>query len=66
MFSSVLFKRIEEDYELRNRLSEKIEQNNVLATVDFKEKLVKGLDALVLEEWVKQEEKNVVLQVYAK
>ncbi|MBX5327234.1 MAG: hypothetical protein ACQXXH_01810 [Candidatus Bathyarchaeia archaeon] len=66
MFSSVLFKRIEEDYELRNHLSEKIEQNNVLVTVDFKEKLVKGLDALVLEEWVKPEEKDVVLQVYAK
>ncbi|MGQ9566250.1 MAG: hypothetical protein ACUVT5_06885 [Candidatus Bathyarchaeales archaeon] len=66
MFSSIFLRRIEEDYELRSRLGEKIEQNNVLTMADFKEKLARGLDALVLEGWVKPEEKDAVLQVYGK
>ena len=66
MFSSTLAKRAEEDYGLKNRLREKGEQNNVLARANFNKMLTEGLEELVKEEWVKPEEKNEILKLYAK
>jgi len=66
MFTSTLLKRVEEDHELRNQLSQKAGQNNVLTTANFKEMLTRGMDAVVKEEWVKPEERDVIFQVYAK
>jgi hypothetical protein len=66
MFSSGLGRRMEEDHELRNRLREKSEQNNILSLSGFKETLAKGMEKLVEEEWVKPEEKDMILQTFAK
>jgi hypothetical protein len=66
MFSSVLAKRLDTDRELHNLISEKMQQNNLLSTSGFKETFTKGLNSLVVEEWVKPEERDMVLQMSAK
>lgn len=65
MISSTLAKQIEEDYELRNQLHGKSEQCNILASPKFKEMLAKGIEKLVAEEWVKLEEKDMILKTFA-
>jgi hypothetical protein len=66
MLSSTLSKRLETDRELHNIMREKMQQNNLLLASGFKETLTKGLDSLVTEEWVKPEERDMILQKFAK
>jgi len=66
MFSSTLTKRIEEDNELRNQIREKSEQNNILTVSNFKELLTAGIEELVKEEWVKPEERDMILGMFTK
>ena len=66
MFSSTFANRIEADPELRHRLYERTEQNNILSGSGFNETLAKGMEKLVEEEWVKSEEKDMILQMFAK
>lgn len=66
MFSSTLAKRIEEDHELRNQIREKSGTNNILMTSNFKEQLTKGIEELMKEEWVKPEERDMILGMFTK
>jgi hypothetical protein len=64
MFSSTLSKQIEEDSELRNQIREKNEQNNIFLASNFKNQLTKGIEELVKEEWVKPEERDMILKMF--
>jgi hypothetical protein len=66
MFSSTLDKRLNIDRELHSLMREKMQQNNLLSASGFKETLAKGLSSLIAEEWVKPEERDMVLQMLAK
>jgi hypothetical protein len=63
MFSSTFARGLDIDRELHSLMREKMRQNNLLSASGFKETVKKGLDSLVAEEWVKPEERDMVLQM---
>ena len=66
MLSSVFSKKLDTDRELHNIIREKMQQNNIILAQELKETLKKGLDSLVTENWVKTEERDMILQMFPK
>ncbi len=62
---SILERELEPDKELEAALNQIGASNNIMALVGFTEKLRKGLEELENEGWIKADEKETILRVYA-
>lgn len=65
MFSSVVLQRIREDRALSRVFRAIGRPNNILDAAGFKEKLRKGLEELRSEGWIKHDEEETIVKVYA-
>jgi len=65
MFNIALEERMKTDKTLEKSLRELGASNNLLTNPDFKEALIKGLEELKAEGWIKKEEGDVLIEMYA-
>jgi len=66
MFNSVLAKKAREDKALEEILHRLGYSNNLLSIPDFREVLARGMEELKGEGWVNSEEKDAILNAYAR
>lgn len=57
--------RLNRDKNLQMSVTKLSEANNLLASPDFKERVMRGLGELEAEGWIKPEERNAILSIYA-
>jgi hypothetical protein len=62
--ASIIEKNIEKNPILEKSLYELGEKSNILKTINFREDFKKGLDELVAEGWINQEERNNIMNSY--
>jgi len=65
MFTTVLEEKMKTDKAFEGSLRELGVSNNLLVKADFKESLIKGVEELKTEGWIKQEEGATLIKMYA-
>lgn len=56
--------KLDKDKGIQRDISQLGMSNNLLTSIDFKEKVKKGIDELEVEGWIKPEEKTSILEIY--